>query len=265
MSTAKIHPTSIVSSDVILGKNISIGPFCIIEEGVEIGDNTKIISNTIIRSGVNIGKNNTFFQFCSIGEVPQDLGYDQTPTKVEIGDNNIFREYVSVHKATTKENHITKIGSNSLFMAYVHVGHDVIVGDNCIIVNSVNLAGHVKLSDRVIIGGASNVSQFVSLGRGAYIGGASAVTKDIPAFCTAYGNRVSLRGVNIIGLRRLGYPRNTISEVVDFYRSMEASALSPRAFINHDELMVDFNNNEIISEMTKIINESEVGIAPFTV
>ena len=108
MSVAKIHPTSIVSSEVILGKNISIGPFCIIEEGVEIGDNTKVISNTIIRSGVKIGKNNTFYQFCSIGEVPQDLGYDQTPTKVEIGDNNIFREYVSVHKATTKENHITK-------------------------------------------------------------------------------------------------------------------------------------------------------------
>jgi UDP-N-acetylglucosamine acyltransferase len=150
-----------------------------------------------------------------------------------------------------------------MLMAFVHVGHDVILGDHCIIANSINFAGHVKCGDRVIIGGGSQVSQFCTLGRGAYIGGATAIDRDIPLFCTAYGNRAKLKGINIIGLRRQGYSKSEITEVVDFYRTMEASALSPRSFVTHKELMTEFKGNAVIDEMVQAIIKSEIGLAPF--
>jgi UDP-N-acetylglucosamine acyltransferase len=148
-------------------------------------------------------------------------------------------------------------------MAYVHLGHDVTVGGNCVFANSTNLAGHVHVGDRVIIGGGTNISQFVTLGRGAYIGGASAIDRDIPIFCTAYGNRVKLKGVNIIGLKRQGYEKSEISELLDFFRTMEASVLSPRAFVGHEELMDEYKGNSLVQEMREGILTSEVGVAPF--
>lgn len=148
-------------------------------------------------------------------------------------------------------------------MAYVHAGHDVVIGNNCTFANSTNFAGHVKIGDRVIIGGGTQISQFVTLGRGAYIGGASAIDRDIPVFCTAMGNRVYLKGINIIGMRRQGYSKQEISEVVDFYRSMEASALSPRAFVDHADLMAEYKDNRVVQEMVEQIKKTEIGIAPF--
>ncbi len=258
-----IHPMAIVSSDARLGENVEIGPFTIVGPNVEIGDNTRILSHNVFEGHVRVGKNNIFHQYCSIGAPPQDLTYKGEPTEVIIGDNNTFREYVSVHRGTMKEDKKTKIGSNSLFMAYVHFGHDVKIGDNLVIANSVNLAGHVHLGDRVIVGGASSISQFVSVGRGGYIGGASALDRDIPPFCTAYGNRIRLKGINIIGLRRMGNEKESISEVVDFYRTMESSAFSPRAFIDHEELMEEFSSNVLIQEICDFIRQSEIGVAPF--
>ena len=149
-------------------------------------------------------------------------------------------------------------------MAYVHCGHDVIIEDKCIVANSTNFAGHVKIGSGSIIGGGTNISQYVTLGRGAYIGGASAIDKDIPMFCTAVGNRVRLKGINIIGMRRLGIEKSVISEVVDFFRSMESSALSPRAFISHEELMSNYKGNNVVNEISDAIRKSEIGMAPFT-
>lgn len=263
MEKVKIHPTAIVHQEARLGNNVEVGPFSIIGPNVVVGDNCKLHSHVILDGHLSIGESNNFYQFCSIGAPPQDMSYKGEPTRVEIGNNNTFREYISIHRGTLKENGLTKVGSNCLMMAYVHVGHDVIIGSNCTIANSVNFAGHVKIGDRVIIGGGTQVSQFVSMGRGAYIGGASGVDRDIPAFCTAYGNRVKLKGINIIGLRRQGHSKQAISEVVDFYRTMEASILSPRSFVEHQEFMQDFENNEIVKEITDQIRKSEVGIAPF--
>jgi len=263
MSSTSIHPTAIVHPEAKLGENVSVGAFSIIGPQVEIGDNTKIGSHCVFDGVVKVGKNNTFFQFASIGAAPQDLSYKGEPTRVEIGDNNMFREYLSVHRGTLKQDQVTKIGSNCLFMSYVHVGHDGTVGDNVILVNSVHLAGHVNIGDRVIIGGASSVSQFVTLGTGAYIGGASALDRDIPPFCTAYGNRIRLKGINIIGLRRRGFARNEISELVDFFRIMESSAFSPRAFVEHPESVEEFKNNQLITDLCTFIRNSEIGVAPF--
>lgn len=258
-----IHPSAIVSPEAQIGENVKIGAFSIIGPNVSIASACVIGSQVHIDGHTEIGENNIFHSFSSIGAPPQDASYKGEPTRTVIGRGNTFREYVSIHRGTLKDKGITKIGDNSLFMAYVHLGHDVQFGSNCVVANSTNFAGHVNIGDRVIIGGGSQISQFVSIGRGAYIGGATAIDRDIPIFCTAYGNRVKLRGVNIIGMRRQGVDKTAISEVVDFYRTMEASALSQRAFVDHEEHMTEFRGNPIINEMVEFIRASEVGIAPF--
>jgi UDP-N-acetylglucosamine acyltransferase len=257
------HPTAIIYPGSEIDSEVKIGPFSIIGPYVKIGKGSVLHSHVNIEGHTTIGENNQFFPFCSIGGPPQDLSYKGEPTKVEIGNNNIFREYVSINRGTLKENQLTKIGNNILLMSYVHLGHDVCMGDFCVIANSVNIAGHVKIGERCIIGGGTNIGQFVTLGKGAYIGGGSAIDKDVPLFCTAVGNRVRLKGINIIGLRRQGFGKNIISEVVDFFRQMEASALSPRTFITRIEVIEEFKDNEIIKEMIASIEKSEIGIAPF--
>jgi UDP-N-acetylglucosamine acyltransferase len=252
-----IHATAIVSSKAEIADDVEIG------DHVKIDKGCKIQSHVTISGHTSIGENNQFYTYCTIGAPPQDLTYKNEPTETIIGKDNIFREYVSIHRGTAKDRAKTTIGDKSLFMSYVHLGHDVDFGSNCIVANSTNFAGHVKVGDKVIIGGGCNISQFVSLGTGAYLGGASAIDRDIPSFCTAYGNRVRLKGINIIGLRRSGFSKQQITEVVDFYRMMEANPLSPRAFVDHDELMEEYKDNEIISDMVAEIRSTQVGIAPF--
>jgi len=256
-SFASIHP------EAKIGNNVKIGPFCVIGPNVEIGDGTILHSHVVIEGHTRIGKENIFYQFASVGAPPQDNSYKGEPTQTIIGDKNTFREFVSIHRGTLKQDQKTIIGSNSLFMAYCHIAHDCTLGSNLTFANSVNLAGHVNIGDRVIIGGNTGISQFVTLGKGAYIGGGSAIDRDIPNFCTAYGNRVRLKGINIIGLKRQGHSKEIVSEVVEFYRTMEASALAPRAFVSHPELMEDYKNNQVVQDISQFILKSEIGIAPF--
>lgn len=263
MNQPLIHPTAIIHPEARIAPQVSVGAYSMIGPHVSIGEGTIIHSHVVIDGHTEIGEKNQFFAFCSIGAPPQDLTYKGEPTRTIIGNNNVFREYVSIHRGTKKENEITKVGDHCMLMAYVHLGHDVALGSHCIIANTVNLAGHVKVGDRVIIGGGTNISQFVKLGRGAYIGGGSGIDRDIPLFCTAYGNRVRLKGINIIGLRRQGFSKQVITEVVDFYRTMEASALSPRSFVENEELMQEWSENEVIAQMANDIKSSEIGIAPF--
>ncbi len=260
---SNIHPSSIIEKGAKIHETVKIGPFCIVGANVEIGANTVLHSHVVVDGHTTIGEGNKFFQGCSIGAPPQDNSYKGEPTRTVIGNNNTFREYVSIHRGTLKENHITQVGDNCLLMAYVHVGHDVVMGNNCTIANSTNFAGHVKIGDRVIIGGGSQVQQFVSLGRGSYIGGASALDRDIPSFCTAIGNRAHLKGINIIGMKRQGYTKQEISEVVDFLRTIESSNISPRSFIENQELMAEYKDNRVVIEMSEQIRKSEIGIAPF--
>lgn len=260
---SNIHPSSIVDPQAKIHETVKIGPFCIVGPHVEIGANTILHSHVVVDGHTTIGEGNKFFQGCSVGAPPQDNSYKGEPTLTVIGNNNTFREYCSIHRGTLKENQITKIGDNCLFMAYVHIGHDVGIGSYCTVANSTNFAGHVKVGDRVIIGGGTNIQQFCSLGRGAYIGGASAIDRDIPSFCTAMGNRAHLKGINIIGMKRQGYSKQEISEVVDFLRTIEASNLSPRAFVDHADLMAEYKDNRVIAEMVEQIRKSEIGIAPF--
>jgi UDP-N-acetylglucosamine acyltransferase len=261
--TAKVHATALVHENAILGEDVEIGPYCIVGENVKIGDKTKLYSHVVVEGHTEIGKENEFFQFCSIGLPPQDKSYKNEPTKTIIGNSNVFRESCTVHRATTKQDNVTIVGSNGYFMTGVHFAHDCNIGSNVTLANGTMCAGHVTIGDFVQMGGACGVTPFCSVGNGAFIGAASAIDKDIPHFCAAFGNRVKLKGVNIIGMKRRGHTKDVISEVVDFYRMMDASALSPRAFVNHAENLEEYGNNSIIKEAVEFINKSEIGLPSF--
>lgn len=264
MNDENISPLAHIHPQTKIGENVKIHPFCYVGPNVEIGDDCELLPHVVIHKHTKIGCKNVFYSFCSIGGDPQDYTYRGEDTELHIGDGNIFHESVTLNRGTLKEEGITRIGSNSLFMAYVHVGHDCVLGSNLTIANSCNLAGHVRIEDSVIIGGASVVQQFVYLRKGCYIGGASAVNKDIPSFCTGYGNRVVLKGVNIIGMKRKNIERWEIMEVVDLIKIMESSDFAPVTFIEKKELMADINlENPSIQKIISDIRNTRVGIAPF--
>ena len=264
MKESLISPLAYIHPQAKIGKHVKIHPFCVVGPNVEIADDCELHPHTVIHKHTKIGYQNTFHSFGSIGGDPQDYTYKGEDTELIIGDGNIFHENITLNRGTLKEEGVTRIGSHSLLMAYVHVGHDCVLGDNLTIANSCNLAGHVHVENGVIIGGGTAVQQFVNLRQGCYIGGATAVNKDIPSFCTGYGNRVVLKGVNIIGMKRKNYERKVIMEVVDFIRSIESSDFSPVAFLEHKELLAEFNGeNTIIQKIMSDIQHSRVGIAPF--
>ncbi|MCR9205117.1 MAG: acyl-[acyl-carrier-protein]--UDP-N-acetylglucosamine O-acyltransferase, partial [Halobacteriovoraceae bacterium] len=161
---ASIHELALVSPEAKIAEGVSVGPFSIIGPNVVIEKNTIIHAHVKIDGHTTIGERNEFFPYCIIGAAPQDMTYKDEPTETIIGNDNIFREYVSIHRGTAKDRGKTTIGNQSLFMSYVHLGHDVDFGSNCVIANSTNFAGHVKVGDKVVIGGGCNISQFVSLG-----------------------------------------------------------------------------------------------------
>lgn len=258
-----IHPTAIIEKGAEIDSDVEIGPYSVIGANVKIAKNTKISSHVIVEGHTSIGESNSIGSFSTIGLAPQDFSYKGEPTKTIIGNGNTIREYVSIHRGTLKDNGVTQIGNDGLFMAYVHFGHDVQVGDNVVIANSSNCAGHVKIGSRVIIGGVTSIGQFVAIGEGAYIGGNSSIDKDIPCYCTAYGNRVRLKGINIIGLKRRGEPRESISELVEFYRTMEVSSLSPRSFVNNEKLMSEYHQNKLVEDVANFINKSDMGLPLF--
>jgi len=261
--SVQIHPTAIVEEGAEFGENVVIGPYCMIGANVKIGENTILKSHVVVEGHTTIGKNNEFNQFSSIGVPPQDKSYKGEPTETIIGDNNLFREGVTIHRATTKQDLKTIVGSNGYYMANVHIAHDCVIGDNVTLANATMCAGHVVIGDFVQMGGACGVTPFCSVGKGTFIGAASAIDKDVPQYCTAFGNRIRLKGVNIIGLKRRGYSKDVISEYVDFFRMMESSALSPKAFVDHPEFMEEYKGNEIVEEVVAFIKKSEIGLAPF--
>lgn len=263
MITTKIHPTAIIHDGAIIGDNVEIGPYCIVGKNVNLGAGTKLVSHVVLDGHTTIGQNNIIHQFSSIGVEPQDRTYKGEETQTIIGDNNLFREGVTIHRATTKQDLKTIVGSNGYFMAGVHIAHDCVIGNNVTLANGTMCAGHVVVGDFVSMGGACGVTPFCSVGRGAFIGAASAIDRDIPPFCTALGNRIKLKGTNIIGMKRRGYSKDLINEYIEFYRMMESSALSPKAFISKNENTEDYTHNELVQELIKFITVSEIGIAPF--
>ncbi len=216
----KIHPTAIVSAKARLGANVEIGPFCIVGDDVKIGEETILKSHVVIEGDTTIGKNNLIFPFVVIGVAPQDLKFKGEKARVEIGDNNRIREHVTIHLGTQDGAMVTKIGNNCLLMVGVHIAHDCIVGNNVILANNATLAGHVEVGDHAVIGGLSAMHQFVRIGHGAMIGGMSGVENDVIPYGTVMGERASLAGLNLVGMKRRGLPREEIHALRNFFKEI---------------------------------------------
>ncbi|MDH4228527.1 MAG: acyl-ACP--UDP-N-acetylglucosamine O-acyltransferase [Nitrospirota bacterium] len=212
-----IHPTALVDPAAKIGVRVTVGPYSVIGPEVSVGDGCTIDSHVVLSGHTALGRDNRIFSHNAIGGVPQDLKYKGEPTRLEIGDGNTFREFMTVNLGTEGGGGVTRIGNGNLFMAYVHIAHDCMVGNQVILANAVTLAGHVVVEDGAVVGGVSAVHQFTRIGTLAMIGGCSAVDQDVPPFCMAIGNRVSLRGLNLVGLKRAGWSREQIRDIKEAY------------------------------------------------
>jgi len=253
-----IHPTAIIEDGAIIEENVSIGAYSYISSKAKIGEGTTIASHVVIDGDTTIGKNNRIFSHAVVGSIPQDLKYNGEDVQLIIGDNNTIREFTLINPGTQGGGSITKIGNGNLLMGYVHLGHDVILGDGCILANGATLAGHVELGDFVVIGGLTPIHQFVHIGDYAMIAGASALAQDIPPFCLAEGNRATLRGLNLTGLRRK-LQRDDINELKSAYRQLfeQGQPLQEVAKKLYEE-----SDSSRVKELCKFIMESKRGI-PF--
>ncbi|MDG6896530.1 acyl-[acyl-carrier-protein]--UDP-N-acetylglucosamine O-acyltransferase [Actinobacillus delphinicola] len=216
--TAQIHPTSIVEEGAKIGENVKIGPFCVIGKNVEIGKGTILHSHIVVNGHTTIGEDNEIFQFASIGEVNQDLKYKGEDTKTIIGDRNRIRESVTIHRGTVQGGGITRVGDDNLFMINSHIAHDCQIKNRCILANNATLAGHVELDDFVIVGGMSAIHQFVIVGAHVMLGGGSMVSQDVPPYVVAQGNHARPFGVNIEGLKRRGFDKQTLRDIRNVYK-----------------------------------------------
>jgi len=248
---AFIHPNAKIADDVI------IEPFAVINDNVEIDSGTRICSNVVIYGDTKIGKNCTIFPGAVIGADPQDLKYNGEKTKVEIGDNVMIRECVTINKGT-KAYGKTVVESNTLLMAYVHIAHDCHVKNNCIIANCVNLAGHVILGSHVSIGGMTAIQQFVNVGDHTYITGGSLVRKNVPPFVKAAREPLSYVGVNRIGLERRGFSAESINRIQDIYRVLFVKGWSVSKAIEH--INGALPQSEERDQILSFIDNSERGL-----
>ncbi|MBK6263882.1 acyl-ACP--UDP-N-acetylglucosamine O-acyltransferase [Marivirga sp. S37H4] len=246
-----IHP------EAKIGKNVVIEPFAFIDKNVEIADNTWIGPNAVINSGARIGKGCKIFSGATIAAIPQDLKFAGEETLTEIGDNTIIREYVNISRGTDDKK-TTKIGSNCLIMAFVHIAHDCMIGDNCIIVNSVQLGGHVTIDDWAIIGGASAIHQFVKVGRHVMISGGSLVRKDVPPYVKAAREPLTYCGINSVGLRRRGFSNERINDIQEIYRNLYLSGLNNAKALEKIETLIP--SSEERDNITSFVRQSERGI-----
>lgn len=222
----EIHETAVVHPNARIGRNVVIGPYAIIGENVEIGDNCIIDPQVSIEGWTTIGEGNRFYHGATIGCEPQDLKFKGEKSFLFIGDNNIFRENVTISRGTEGGGGETRIGSNNLFMAYSHVAHDCQVGNNIVMGNCTALAGHVVIEDRAIIAGLSGVHQFCKIGKMAMVGAHTKIVKDVPPFVLVDGNPAKVSGINVVGLRRNGISPEIRDEIKKAYRILYRSSLT---------------------------------------
>lgn len=248
---AYIHP------DAKIGNNVTIGPWTYIGADVEIGDDCWLSSHVVVKGPTVIGKGNKIFQFASVGEDCQDKKYAGEATRLIMGDNNIVRESVTIHRGTTQDQGETRIGSNNLFMAYVHIAHDCVVGDNVIMSNNASIAGHVHVGDWAILGGLTGVHQFVHIGAHAFTAGYSLILQDVPPFVMASGQPGIPRGLNSEGMKRRGFSKESQIAVRRAYKTLYRKGLTIDEAIA--ELSVE-SDDEQVTFMIDFISNSNRGI-----
>ena len=249
-----IDNTAIINPKAKISDNVKIGPYSVIGPNVEIGEGTIVQSHVNIIGDTKIGLNNKIYSFASIGNDPQDLKFKGEETKLEIGDNNKIREYVTINPGTEGGGGLTKVGNNCLFMVSAHIAHDCLVGDNVILANNVPLGGHAHIDDNAIIGGNSAVQQFTRVGKFAMIGGMCGVVRDVIPYGIAHGNRSVLQGLNLIGLRRKNIPNKEIMTLSEAYKEIFKNENLTE---NLSNLSKDFKNNQLVVEVIEFIEKDK--------
>ncbi len=260
MSLQKIDPSAIISKTATLGNNVEIGAFSIIGDNVYIKDNCKIMHHTVINKNTEIGCNCKIFPFASIGTDPQDITFKDEDTFIEIGENNIIREFTTINRGTLKGGSHTKIGNNNYIMVYSHIAHDCKVGNNTILINGATLAGHVEVEDFAVIGAFSSVHQFVRIGRNSYIGGYTIVLQDVLPFAKISQSKegYDFFGPNSIGMMRNGINREFINNVKDIFHIIYRSNLNTTQAI--EKLKEEFINSEESDIIIDFISQTKRGI-----
>lgn len=257
MSDSQIHATAIVDSRAEIGAGTTVGPYSVIGPGVVLGPNCWLQHHVTLEGPLRAGAGNKFYAYCSIGQQTQDLKYQGEPTYLEIGRDNTFREFVTVNRSTTGEGK-TIIGNGGNFLAYSHIGHDCTVGDNVVFSNNGTLAGHVQVGDNAVMGGLTAVHQFCRIGRFAITGGCSKIVQDVPPFMIADGNPAEIRGVNLVGLERNGFPAESVKLIKEAFRLIYRSKYNTRQAI--DAIGKELPVTEEISQIVEFIEQTQRGI-----
>ncbi len=254
----QIHPTAIVSKKAKLADDIQVGPYSIIADNVVIGKATSIHAYCVLEGNTTVGCGCEIFTGAVIGSRPQDLKYKGEESFLEIGDNNIIREY-STFNPGTGEGSKTVVGNSNLFMAYSHIAHDCVVGNNCVIANNGTLAGHVSIEDNAVVGGLVAIHQFVRIGRLSIIGGCSKVVQDIPPYSTCDGHPACVYGLNLVGLRRNGISKDSIEQLGRAFKILFNSGLTAKHALEKVKKEVSPANNEV-SYLVDFIKNCQRGI-----
>ncbi len=254
-----IHPTAIVDAGAVIPESCTIGPYCTIGPDVEMGEHCELVSHVVLQGPTKLGSHNKIYPFAAIGIGPQDLSYKGEPTRLEIGDRNQIREYVTIHRGTVKGGQLTKIGSDCLIMAYTHIAHDCLVGNHVMMANAATLAGHVTVEEWAVVGALCPVHQFVRIGAHSYIGGGTTITQDVLPFSkTSAVREVHAYGANAIGLERRGFSKERVRAIQHAFRVLLASKLNTSQAI--ERLRSEGNLTEDVEMLIRFIQSSERGI-----
>ena len=259
MSVPVIHPTAVISASARLAPNVMVGPFAVVGDEVELGDGCFLHSHAVVQGPSRFGAANVFHPFCVIGGEPQDYTFAGERTELLAGDKNIFREYVTVSRGTTKGGGLTRIGNENFFLAYSHIGHDCQIGSNNLLVNAATLAGHVTIEDFATIGALSPVHQFCRVGKHAYVGASTVITQDVPPFSRIVTERETKSfGANSIGLERRGFSAERVKTLQKAFRTLLRSKLNTSQAL--EALRKDFSGSDDVRELVKFIEAAERGI-----
>ena len=257
MSQTKIHPTAVIDPGAQIGEGCEIGPYCVIGAGVELGEGCQLQHHVSLTGPSRFGKENVFFPFATLGQRTQDLKYAGEPTRLDVGDGNTFREFVTVHRGTAPGSS-TRIGNRGYFLAYVHVAHDCTVGDEVIFSNNGTLAGHVEVGDFAILGGLTAVHQFCRIGAHAMTGGCSKIVQDVPPYMLADGNPAKVRSYNKVGMERRGFDEKTMRAVREAYRIIYRLSLNLAQAI--EQMRADLPELPEIEQIMNFVVRSPRGI-----
>ena len=255
-----IHPSAIIHPDAHISDGVSIGAYSIIGADVKIAENSWIGSHVVIKGPTTIGKNNKIFQFCSLGDDPQDKKYQgESDSALLMGDNNVIREYCSINRGTGPGGGLTRLGNNNWIMAYVHVAHDCMIGDDTVFANNTSLAGHVTVDDHVTLGGFTGVHQYCRIGKHSFSAISSVIVKDVPPFLMISGNTAKPTGLNKEGLKRHGFSIATIDSLKKAYKTVYREGLLLKDALQ--ELQVLGKDSPEVTAFIHFIQISERGIA----